>query len=301
VITPDLRALESDVQHAIATHDTSRLRLVGHGEISVVLGWPSDDPVVVCKRLPPFTDLAAFMDYRDVVLRYVEQLRSRGLSVVETELHHLERDDRHVIGFHVQPLLPGDALATAVLRRSSPACGHPLLAAVVGAVDRCVTDRVGVDAQLSNWVWLDDTPWQLDLTTPFLLDERRQPILDMSPFLAALPAIARPLVAREMRKLIRRWTTARGALLDLAANLLKEDLSPWLDAALDAINAHVRPPVTRGEAHEIHARDHRLWPFLLRLEALERRWRQRVRRQPYEFLLPEHTTYDERYDQPHSS
>lgn len=293
MITPDLEALEADVSHALSSGDVDKLRLVGHGEISIVLGWPPTDPVVACKRLPPFSDLAAFEKYRDVVLRYVDELRRRGVRVVDTELQHLVRGDGRVIGFHVQPLLPSEALAIEVLRRAPPANGHPLLEAVVDTVARATTERVGIDAQLSNWMWLDGEPWQLDLTTPFLLDERRRPAFDLSPFLAALPAVVRPIVGQEMTKLILRWTSARGSLLDLAANLIKEDLTGWLVPALAIINARVDPQVTKAEAERVHAQDRRLWPVLFRLQRVNRWWQRRVRQRPYEFLLPARTTYEE--------
>lgn len=298
MITPDLEALEADVSAALATGDVRALRLVGHGEISLVLGWPRDDPVVACKRLPPFADLDAFERYRGVVLRYVGELRARGVRVVDTEVLHVVRKDGRVAGFHVQPFLPPDALALEILRVTPPSGGHELLEAVVDTVARATTDRLGLDAQLSNWVWLDGEPWQLDLTTPFLLDERRRPVFDLAPFLASLPAVVRPVVGREMTKLILRWTTARGSLLDLAANLLKEDLTGWLEPALGVINARVDTPVTRAEAERVHAQDRRLWPVLLRLQRMNRWWQQRVRHRRYEFLLPERTTYEEVHPRP---
>lgn len=293
MITPDLEALEADVSQALATGDAGRLRLVGHGEISLVLGWPADDPIVACKRLPPFDDLDAFERYRDVVLEYVSQLRERGVPVVDTELLHIVRPDGRVAGFHVQPLLPREALAIEVLRATPCAGGHPLLESVVDTVARATTDRLGLDAQLSNWMWLDGEVWQLDLTTPFLLDAVGRPAFDLSPFLASLPAMVRPVIGREMTKLMLRWTTARGSLVDLAANLEKEDMSDWLQAALAAINTRVDPPVTAAEAERVHARDRRLWPVLLRLQRVNRWWQHRVRHRRYEFLLPERTTYEE--------
>jgi hypothetical protein len=298
MITPDLEGLEADVSHALATGDTGRLRLVGHGEISLVLGWPADDPVVACKRLPPFADLDAFERYRGVVVRYIGELRRRGVRVLDTDLHHLVRGDGRVTGFHVQPLLPPDALAIEVLRATSPSRDHPLLEAIVDTVTRATTERVGLDAQLSNWIWLDGEPWQLDLTTPFLLDERKRPAFDLSPFLAALPAVVRPVVRREMTKLIQRWTTARGSLLDLAANLLKEDETEWLEPMLAVINTRVEPRLTRADAERVHTQDRRLWPVLFRLQRVNRWWQQRVRHRRYEFLLPERTTYEETHPHP---
>jgi hypothetical protein len=293
MLAPDLEALEAEVVHAIATGDASRLNVAGHGEISLVLGWPPTNPEVVCKRLPPFRDVAAYRSYRDVVLRYVDELRGRGVHVVETELRHLVRRDDHVVGFHVQPRLPADRLGTEVLRSGVSKDGQSLLEAVIATVDGATDARLGIDAQLSNWMWLDAVPWQIDLTTPFLLDDNRRPSFDLTPFLAPLPAVARPIVRREMAKLILRWTTSRGALLDLAANLLKEDLNDWLAPALRTINAHVSPAITEAEAERVHLEDRRLWPLLFHLEHVNRWWQRRIRRREFDFLLPERTTYEE--------
>jgi Family of unknown function (DUF6206) len=295
VIEPgELRALEAEVSAALAVQDVDRLPLLGHGEISLVLGWPpGDGPRVACKRLPPFRDAAAFERYATVVRRYIDELRARGVRVVETELHHLERLDGRVVGFHVQPVVPAQALGTEILRHADASHGHPVIGAVADAVVGATHPRLGVDAQLSNWAWLDGEPWQLDLTTPFLLDEGGRPTFDLRPFLAVLPALVRPLVRREMISLIRRWTTARGALLDMSASLLKEGLDRWVDPALTAVNARVAPPISPEEATRVYHSDRRLWPLLFRLERANRWWQVSVRRRPFEYLVPERTTYEE--------
>lgn len=293
ISTSELKSLEAQVAHALEDEDVSRLRILGHGEISLVLGWPPDNPQLACKRLPPFRDTSQFEAYAGVVRRYVQELRAGGIRVVDTDLRHLVRSDGTVTGFHVQPVLPTDLLGTEVLRRSRPDVSHPLVPAVVDAVVRVTTDRLGVDAQLSNWVWMDGEPWQLDLTTPFLLEDGHL-AFDLTPFLAALPAVVRPLVRRQMGQLVHRWTSARGALLDMAANVRKEGFGEWLDPVLHHVNGRVEPVVTRDEVVRVNASDARLWPVLLRLEQANRWWQRRVRHRTYEFLLPRRTTYEER-------
>ena len=291
----DLAELERRVGAALATGDPSELHLLGHGEISLVVGWPTEEPIVACKRLPPFRDAGAFARYAAVVERYIDALRAAGVRVVDTELRSLRRPDGTVIGFHVQPAHPAERLATELLRSGDPARGHPVVAAVVDTVATVTSDRLGVDAQLSNWLWLDGEPWQLDLTTPFLLDRHGRLEFELTPFLAALPAVTRPVVRRQMTQLVQRWTTARGALADMAANILKERLDPWLDPVLAEVNRRVDPAVTPGEASAVHTSDAQLWPLLLRLERANRWWQRRVRRRPYEFLLPTRTTYEEEH------
>lgn len=293
IAADDLAALEADVARALRRRDPSMLNLIGHGELSIVLGWPAVAPRLACKRLPPFPSRAAFDEYARVVERYVDELRAAGVDVLETHVHGLDRPDGSVVGYHVQPLHPADALGTEILRRTPPSDGHPVLEAAVAAVVRGTTERRGVDAQMANWLWLDDRAVQLDLTTPFLLTPERRLAFDISPFLASLPAATRPVVRHEMEALVLRWTTPRGALVDMAANLLKERLEAWLPTALDVVNARVDPPVTAAEAAKVHASDRRLWPVLLRLQRVNRFWQGAVRRRPYEFLLPDRTTYEE--------
>ncbi len=289
----DLESLEALVARALEADNASQLRIMGHGEISLVVGWPTDDPVVACKRLPPFPSSSHFEAYAAVVRRYIDELRRGGLRVVDTDLRHLVRSDGTVIGFHVQPALPAELLGVEVLRRSPPDVTHPLVPAVVDAVVGVTTTTLGVDAQLSNWVWMDGEPWQLDLTTPFLLEDGHL-ALDLKPFLAALPAVVRPAVRRQMVQLVQRWTSARGALLDMAANVRKEGLDEWLEPVLHHVNGRIEPPVTRDEVVRVNTSDARLWPVLLRLEQANRWWQRRIRHRTYEFLLPRRTTYEER-------
>jgi len=287
----ELLTVEAAVADAIRRRDPGDLRLLGHGEISVVLGWPADAPRVACKRLPPFDSTDAFAAYSGVVGRYVTALRAAGVRVVETEVRGVTRPDGRVAGFHLQPVLPASAIGTAVLAAADPAAGHPLVDAVVDAVVAAGSDRLGVDAQFANWWWHEGEAWQLDLTTPFTFGADGRPELDLTPFLRILPGLLRPLVHREMVALMGRWRTPRGALADVVANAMKVGLDAWVDPLLARVNVVVDPPVTRTEAAKLLAADARLFPLLLRIERANRWWQQSVRRRPYEFLLPGATTY----------
>ena len=54
------------------------LRVLGYGELTLVIGWPTEAPVVAVKRLPPFTDADRLDAYAGLLERYVEILRSAG-------------------------------------------------------------------------------------------------------------------------------------------------------------------------------------------------------------------------------
>ena len=89
----ELQSLEDGVGVALRTRDAGHLRLIGHGEMTMALGWPTDKPQVVAKRLPPFASVEAASAYEVVVNRYIGELRRRGVRVVETEVKWLERTD----------------------------------------------------------------------------------------------------------------------------------------------------------------------------------------------------------------
>jgi Family of unknown function (DUF6206) len=287
----DLKTLEEKVGQALRTRDEGQLRLLGHGEVSITLGWPTDHPQFACKRLPPFDSVEACTEYASVVNNYIEELRERGVRVVDTDVQWFRRQDGRIIAFHIQPALPPETLGLDVLRRSAPAADHPFVASVVDVVADGTSERVGIDAQFSNWSWTDGEPWQFDLTTPFMIREDGEPAFDLTPFLAGLPSVIRPVIRREMVKLIRRWLTPRGSLLDLAANTIKAGLDDWIDPVLERINERVDPPITHIEAMRVYRSDRRMFPFLLQAERVDRFWQERIRQRPYEFLLPKSTTY----------
>jgi hypothetical protein len=291
ITTDELLDLESAVGRAIRTRDASELNLLGHGEVCLALGWPADAPRLACKRLPPFTSEAACVAYADVIDRYVAVLRERGVRVLDTEVRWIRRADGRYIVFHLQPAVDQRTLGTHILADTAASPDHPMLRAVVQATIAATANGVGVDAQFSNWVWIDDGPWQLDLTTPFWMLDNGKMAFDLAPFLNSLPMVIRPTVRREMEKLIKRWMTPRGALMDLVANLIKAGLLDWVEPALQVINEHLDSPVTEAEARRTYETDLKTWPLMLRMQKANRAWQERVRRRPYEQLLPDHTTY----------
>ncbi len=74
---------------------------------------------------------------------------------------------------------PGSAASWS--GRSSTTCS--------GVVD----DRVGLDAQLSNWAVDADGLWYFDITTPLLADASGRTRMDLRVLTATLPAALRPV------------------------------------------------------------------------------------------------------------
>lgn len=290
----ELERVEAAIVHALDTDDHSGLTILGYGEVSVAVGWPTGAPRWAVKRLPPFGDRAALERHVELIHRYIEHLTAAGVGVVETEVATFRRDDGVHLAYLVQPVLDPATLGPAVLAAADPAAGHPLVDAVVEAVLACTDGRCGIDAQMTNWVWSGRRARNLDVNTPFLYDAEGRPELDTGVFLAALPALVRRSQRRATTRIVARWRRPRWALLDCAMNLYKEGLDEWVPVVIAAAEPHLDEPLDPDEVARRYESEAKLWVTMHRLERLERWWRRRVRRRRYEFLLPPETHYARR-------
>lgn len=285
----ELADLEASVGDALDRRDETKLNVLGYGEISVALGYPVHRPLHACKRTPPL-DNVQFEQYRQLVRRYVSELRAAGLAVAETDVHAVPRGDE-LIAYLVQPMLPPETLGHRVLQWAEPDPDHPFLVAL-GEALRIVTPSLSIDAQVTNWSWNGSRLTLLDVGTPFLWDDDGALLLDMTPFLAMIPAVTRPLIRRDLTRLTSRWREPRGVALDVVANLYREGLDHWVDPTIVALNEALGDEggIAVEEAEAIYEEDLRTFPRLTRLKQLERIWKTRIRRRPYDFFVK--TTFD---------
>lgn len=283
----ELVALEGRVEQALERCDPTGLRVLGYGEISLVLGVPDTEPAWAAKRLPPFPDDAGADRFVAVLDEYLAVLADRGLDVVETTVERIARPDGRVVLYCVQPVLPAATLAPTIARAGDEDLTRHLIRSIVVTVRDVVDERVGLDAQLSNWALVDGRLRYFDVTTPLLRDDRHQALLDVSIFLASMPWVMRAAVGRfVVPGIIARYHDPRTVLLDLAANLHKERLEHWIPTVIEEAG-FLRPPLTEEEIRKDYSSDARLWEILQRIRRTDRWWQRRVRRRPYPFLLPD--------------
>ncbi|HEX9258533.1 MAG TPA: DUF6206 family protein, partial [Acidimicrobiales bacterium] len=206
---PTLVALEEGVGAALRSGDASGLVVLGYGEISLVLGAPASEVRWACKRLPIFPDRAAAGRFEVTFHRYCSTLEERGVRVVDTEVLHLPQSDGQVVVYCVQPVLASDCLAVSIGRRGDPQFPE-VLAAIVDAAFAVIDPIVGLDAQLSNWAWVDGRLVYFDLTTPMLRRADRVSELDTGVFLASLPwALRGPVRRFVLPGILERYHNAR--------------------------------------------------------------------------------------------
>lgn len=282
----ELGVLELEVQRALDHGDDSALAVLGYGEISLVLGWPSNQPRWACKRLPPFPSASAVDAYTSVLEEYLTELDACGVHVVRTEVQRVAMADGRTAVYCVQPALEPEEMAVAIVAGGGEDADR-LLGAIVEVIMDMVDERVGLDAQLSNWAMTDEGLTYFDVTTPMLRRADGSEALDTSIFLASLPWLLRAPVRRfVLPDIMERYHRPRTVVLDLAANLIKERLDDRIATVLAAAGDRLDPPLTVAQVRADYRSDARTWALLQSVRRADRVWQQRVRRRTYPFLLP---------------
>ncbi|MEQ1873881.1 MAG: DUF6206 family protein [Ilumatobacteraceae bacterium] len=288
----DFAAVEGAVARAIRQRSTAELKLLGHGEISVVLAWPATAPTAAVKRVPPFRDLARAQQYVGVCDDFFATLRSANVGIWPTTLHIHERADGRAVVYHQQPIADISQLGSKVLRAAALADTHPLLDAITDAAGKVCNRTLGFDCQLANWLWDGTIATQIDFTSPFALTDDRDDLLyDSHTFMQEYPLVIRPYLRKEFTSLLRRFTTPEGALGDMVANMMKEGLDQWVDPAIETVNSRLGIKLRREKAQWMYDNDRKLLPKVLKVKKAQRWWLTHTGRN-YEQLLPERTTYE---------
>lgn len=287
----DLQDLDRLVVKALRRGDEEALPILGYGEISLVLAWPPDGgPSFACKRLPAFPTRERFERYRATLEDYIAALEEKGVRVVPTEFRAVELGGGWIAGYVVQPILPVDLLAPAVLARASEAEAEPLIDAVVESAAAVVGPHLGLDAQLANWVWDRGRLTYIDVSTPMMWTPEGRCRLDLALIARPFPPPLRwPLRRFLAPRILDGYRDLRGVYSDLCGNLIKERLQRWLPAFVEQANGHLDDPLSVTDIERYYQSDSRLWSLLLRLRRLDRAWQRRVRRRTYPYLLPRET------------
>ncbi len=291
VLEVDVEHLDATIEEAVRVGAPRGLRVLGYGELTLVIGWPTEEPAVAVKRLPPFMDADRLDAYAGLVERYVEILRERGVSVIHTEVRSHPGPGRSVRAYLVQPLVPRERHLNVILASAGDARVRELLELVVANVHRCTDGAVGFDAQAANWWVQNGDLGYFDVSTPMLRDREGREQLDVSLFLSVYPWLTRPVLARIAPGVMAQYHDPRTVLLDFASNLHKEGLERCVSALLEAANRRLERPLAAADVSRYFRQDKLLWALMQRLRLADRAWQRHVRRRPYPLLLPPRYRY----------
>ena len=285
----ELDDIDEHVIDALERVDYSDLNIIGNGELSVVIAWPTSDPTCVVKPIGPF-QRDQYEAYRGVLLDYMAELDRRGVASVPTAIGCVSRGRTEVIGYMTQPLLERDSLAEHALGTFTPSTDNPLLGSIVDAI-AASDEHLGIDAPISNWLWDGEKAVLLDVGLPLMWDEHGTARLTIEWGAKAFPAFARGAAIKELDDLLDRYREPRTAAVEFVARLPFFGLDAWQGPAVDALNQRLEPsePITIAEAQKLNAADSKSLPRIKRLQRMQRWWVRRIRRQRYDFFIGQST------------
>ncbi len=276
------------------------VKVIGYGEISCVLTL-SDLPELAIKRMPLFSSPEEAAEYEKIYHQYCGLLNQAGLHVPHSDTVVVERPDGLVVLFICQKLFNSEDFAHTRVRKMSPDEAAKLFDAIVSEVenvwrfsqDRSPELQIALDSQLSNWVAEgfpgDGKIHYIDTSTPlFRVDGREQ--LNPELFLkSAAPGLRWVIKKFFLSDVVNRYYEFRSVMMDLAANLYKEqcpELIPLLIRRVNESPLIEDQPLSEGEVKSYYNEDKRIWQIVQFSRRVHRSIVMGIFRRPYEFTLP---------------
>ena len=271
-------------------------RLIGYGEISAI--FQLEDRPVAYKRLPLFDTTAGAEEYAALYLEYCGLLEKAGLTLPPTGTAVVAAPGRPVTLYITQKLIPAEKFGHLLIHRLEDADIPELFRCILDEADkiRACNETIGpdleiaVDGQLSNWAALDDGRFcYLDTSTPFI---KRSGVHQLNPklILKAVPGPLRGIVERLFAdEVLDRYYDPRLNMIDMIANLYKEQRPDLIPVALEEANLHLpdgTESITVKDVDSYYRQDRFIWSLFLALRRLDRWVATKVRRGRYEFILP---------------
>ena len=275
-------------------------RLIGFGEISAIFQIAADTSRAY-KRMPLFKTVAEAEKYADMYHAYCRQLTRAGLNLPDSATHIVARPQRPVVLYITQTQLPAESVANRLIQSSDPDGFQTLLDKILRAMARFWDYNramqpdleLAIDGQISNWALTPEGPdeilYFIDTSTPFI---RKNGVEQLDPelLLQAAPSFLRWLIRwLFVDDVMTRYYDPRQVLIDLAANLIKEQRPDLVAPAVELVNVHLPThlsPVTLADVERYYREDKFIWTIFLAFRKLDRTLTTWFTSQRYEFILP---------------
>ncbi|MEM9037572.1 MAG: hypothetical protein AAGA99_14105 [Actinomycetota bacterium] len=291
VTDAQLLELEDQVRQGLEERSFGDLQVMGFGELGVAIGLPADAPVAVAKRMPALPTRREMEEWFAYLDRY-EALVAEHVAVAPTEKRTVPTDDgSRWAGFMIQPCYDRSVLVEHVLPDIEPTIDHPIVVAIRDAALSAVADgRCAIDAQFTNFVWIDETLISIDCGSPFLYHPDGSPDYEIGAYASSMPSLLRPVVVKMAERVAAQCGTPNGTLELAALSIVRIGQERWLDAVLDTFNAKLDEPIQRADVTARFDKLHGEMQNIKRLGRLQRTWVERVRRRRYDFFITDSFT-----------
>lgn len=275
-------------------------RLIGFGEISAIFQIDADRDRAY-KRMPLFKTVPEAEAYASMYHEYCRQLTLAGLNLPDSKTQVVALPRRPVVLYITQSQVPADHIAHRLIQDLDEAGFELLLQRILDTMaafwrynDSLKPEmELAIDGQISNWALTAAGPeeklYYIDTSTPFIRQNGVEQ-LDPELLLQAAPSFLRWLIRwLFVDDVMNRYYDPRQVLIDLAANLSKEQRPDLIGPAIRLINTYLpadQTQVTLKEVQRYYREDKFIWTLFLAFRKLDRTLTTYLTPKRYEFILP---------------
>ena len=285
------------------------VNVLGYGEISTVVTFEeSDFSNEAFKRLPLFSTAAEVEGYCNLYLEYNQKLKEAGIETPVSHAFWVRGHEGRYVAYLSQERLLREAIGNKIIQQHSREESLILLKLVLSKMRKLWQQNrdnnelmLGLDSQISNWAIKNYDSRQniseessllfIDTSTPFI---RKNGVEQMNAllFLQSAPPVMRPVLRKFfLQDIMDRYYDFRLVLIDLIANLYKEqcaDLIPdWLDVANRENQEFLSGnSITEKEVEKYYKEDKFIWQLFLAVRRANRFMNTKILGNRYEFTLP---------------
>lgn len=290
------------------------VKVLGSGEISVVIEILNDPEDLVYKRMPIFKNEKQVRKHEFVVKKYCQLLQDRiKFNLPEHDIVWF-KDDRGRIAFYgVQKKLIPESIGNKIIHQVSDDEVVTLVLLAMREMKRLWTLnkeneylKLGLDGQISNFAVTDYDPknpkvdensklMYVDTLTPFIRINGKE-AMDLKLVVSSVPTILRaPLFYIFGPGVINGYYDWRTTAMDLVANFFKEQRPELIPRLIQAINIFFNQeasdfniePFTLEEVKKYYKLDKMIWELLQNFRRVDRFVKVKLFRKEYPFYIPE--------------
>jgi hypothetical protein len=296
--------------------------IVGYGEISTVMrlqkrGWTvggvdivSDDSQWIWKKMPPFPSPAEVERYENLYAEYRRILcEDVGIRVPGQVVRHFRHDGFYMI-YAGQEKADGRLVCNKLIQKLDREEAGLMLMKILEKLRDVyrfnsgnTKVRIGIDAQLSNWVLVpgqgsidrvhaDDGLLYIDTSSPMIrIDGVEQ--INTEIFIQSAASFLRPIIRKFfLQEVLDRYYDMRSVMIDIVANLYKEKRTDLIDGFIETINVFssaegiTEKPLSRKEIDDYYSSDSFIWKFYQASRKIDRFITEKLLRKKYMFRIP---------------
>lgn len=309
-----LKELEKSIDTLNPEKGKVPIKILGFGEISVVIEIDNDPENLVYKRMPIFKNEKQVKKHEFVVKKYCHILQNRlKINIPDNDIVWFKDEKGEIAFYGVQSKLVPESIGNNVIHQVSDDEVITLVLLAMREMKKVWTLnkenknlKLGMDAQISNFAVIGYDPKNprvkpdskliyVDTLTPFIRINGKEAI-DLKLVVSSVPKILRaPLFYIFGPGVINGYYDWRTASMDLIANFFKEQREDLIPRLIKEVNNFFRQevsefniePFTLIEVEKYYKSDKFIWELLQTLRRLDRFFKVKLLRKEYPFYIPD--------------